>query len=148
MLTDSEIKDIRIGFLVKKIHLGIEKNMTLCLKEKGISPQQGRIIIILYKNQNDKINQKDLEHYFNTTKGAVSGIVNRLVAKGYVKKVKDESDNRNNYLSLTQNGVNLYKVIRDSIDKTNEKILSCLTSEESINLKKYLLKVLEGLDND
>ena len=51
MLTDLEIKDIRIGFLVKKIHLGIEKNMTLCLKEKCISPQQGRIIIILYKNQ-------------------------------------------------------------------------------------------------
>ena len=148
MLTDLEIKDIRIGFLVKKIHLGIEKNMTLCLKEKGISPQQGRVIIILYKNQNDKINQKDLEHYFNTTKGAVSGIVNRLVAKGYVKKVKDESDNRNHYLSLTQNGINLYKVIRDSMDKTNEKILSCLTSEESFNLKKYLLKVLEGLDND
>ena len=111
--------------------------MALCLKEKDISPQQGRIIIILYKNQNDKINQKDLENYFNTTKGAISGIVNRLVAKGYVKKVKDASDNRNNYLSLTQNGVNLYKVIRDSIDKTNEKILSCLTSEESINLKKY-----------
>ena len=119
--------------------------MSLLLKEHDISPQQGRIVVFLYHHQNEIVNQKVLQENFDITKAAISGLIKRLIKKGYIISTKDPNDARNNHLKLTEEGVGLYFLITESMQKINELVISSLKHTSENELKDELLNIIEGL---
>lgn len=148
MLTNYDLERLTLGYLVKSIHQIIDKKLNGILSFKKISPQQGRCIVFLYENKGKDINQKDIENAFNSTKGAVSGVLKRLLEKGYIKKIKPSKDSRKNYIALTSEGEEIFKEIHHAMMQVEAEIKSKLGKEAHNALLKDLYKTLEVINND
>jgi DNA-binding MarR family transcriptional regulator len=75
------------------------------------------------------------------TKGAISKLSERLVAKGLVERVENQEDRRAHSLSLTADGRAKIPVLAALADKNDAEFFGVLTTEERETLDR-ILKVL------
>ena len=78
-------------------------------------------------------------------KGTMSGIVSRLEAADYVKKIKVESDKRNTYIEFSNKGIEYAKNFKQEINKSFDKIFENFTDEEVKETKENLIKLRNKL---
>ncbi len=78
-------------------------------------------------------------------KGTVSGIVSRMEKAGYVKKVKDEHDNRNTYVTFSDKGIEFAKEFRKEINSSFDKVFENFTYDEIKEIKNSLIKLRDGI---
>ena len=69
-------------------------------------------------------------------KGTVSGIVSRMESMGYIKKIKNDEDKRNTYITFSYKGEEFAKEFRKTINDSFDNIFKNFTEEEIIELKK------------
>ena len=73
--------DREIGFYLKKLFQTMEKKLNKDLENIDLTSMQAQVLIYLYKNKNNIINQRDIERKFALTNPTVNGILNRLEKK-------------------------------------------------------------------
>ena len=76
--------DREIGFYLKKIFQTMDKSLNKELETIDLTSMQAHVLIYLYKNKNNIINQRDIERKFELTNPTVNGILNRLENKGFI----------------------------------------------------------------
>jgi MarR family transcriptional regulator, organic hydroperoxide resistance regulator len=76
-----------------------------------------------------KISFKDIAQALGSTRGNITGIVNRLIQKGLVTRQPDPEDRRVQYLKLTEKAQKLLNNIRQRIITEQGNILSGLSLE-------------------
>lgn len=136
-----------IGFYIKSINNIMEKRFNEVLNSIGITKSQVDILLYIYFNgkSNVLITQRNIEKEFNISNPTVTGILNRLEDKGFIKRIINEDDSRyKNIITLDKfNNIvcDVSKKINDSIDKLFEgfsfedkKILNDLLSKLYNNL--------------
>jgi DNA-binding MarR family transcriptional regulator len=109
--------------------------------EFDITVPEWRILARLAEH--DKLNAKDIGHVTFMDKSKVSRAVKTLEEKGYLRKEKNESDNRASYLSLTSVGQTLYSQIAPKALEWEKELISILDAGEY----RDLMRILEKLDN-
>lgn len=127
-----------IAMLIKEIYASTMGIVSNSLKESGFTHQQ--IMVIKLIAHNGQVNISQLCDEMFLAKGTVSGIVKRLESAGYVKKIKNENDKRNTYVTFSDKGLEFAKEFREEINKSFDKIFSNFTDEEIMELKNNLLK--------
>jgi len=65
-------------------------------------------IAMVHINHFDKQNQNQLVKATNRNKTAVTRLVNELEEKGWVQRLEDKNDRRNNHIVLTPTGKKIY----------------------------------------
>ncbi|EJO5346745.1 MarR family transcriptional regulator [Clostridium botulinum] len=128
-----------IAMLIKEVYASTMGIVSNSLKNSGFTHQQ--IMVIKLIAHNGKVNISQLCNEMSLAKGTVSGIVTRLENAGYVKKIKNENDKRNTYVTFSDKGLEFAKEFREEINKSFDKIFSNFTDEEIIELKNNLLKI-------
>lgn len=128
-----------IAMLIKEIYASTMGTVSSSLKESGLTHQQ--IMVIKLVAHNGKINISQLCEEMSLAKGTVSGIVTRLESAGYVKKIKDENDKRNTYVTFADKGLEFAKEFRTTINQSFDKIFENFTEEEIKEVKCSLLKI-------
>ena len=96
-------ESFEISMLIKEIYSDTMAVVSKSLKGSGLTNQQ--IMVIKLIAHNKKVNISQLCNEMSLAKGTVSGIVSRMEKAGYVKKVKDEHDNRNTYVTFSDKGI-------------------------------------------
>lgn len=141
------IKDIgdRFGFLIKQINLLNEKAKNNELNKLDITSQQAMIIFYLYRNKDKVINQKDIETKFNVSKASISGIVDRLEHKGYIKRTCEGNDGRCKNIFLNESGFNMVEKIIKFHDQKEKELVKGFTREEEDLLRSLLKRVKENI---
>ncbi len=94
---------------------------------------------------NKKVNISQLCSEMSLAKGTVSGIVSRMEKAGYVKKVKDEYDNRNTYVTFSDKGIEFAKEFRKEINSSFDKVFENFTYDEIKEIKNSLIKLRDGI---
>lgn len=74
--------------------------------------------------------------------GPMSRLLDRMEAKGIVRKVRDLEDRRQVNVTLTEKGVALYPQITAAIQKVYGQLLSGFSEQEALALKHALEKML------
>lgn len=128
-----------IAMLIKEIYANTMGIVSENLKESGFTNQQIMVIKLIAHNGQVTISQLCDEMFL--AKGTVSGIVKRLEEAGYVKKIKNEEDKRNTYVTFSDNGMEFAKKFRNDINKSFDEIFRNFTEEEIIEVKSNLLKL-------
>lgn len=113
------------------------------LKGSGLTNQQ--IMVIKLIAHNKKVNISQLCSEMSLAKGTVSGIVSRMEKAGYVKKVKDEYDNRNTYVTFSDKGIEFAKEFRKEINSSFDKVFENFTYDEIKEIKNSLIKLRDGI---
>jgi DNA-binding MarR family transcriptional regulator len=87
------------------------------------------------------ISAGDLGKSLGLDPATLSGVLDRMSERGWIVKETDPDDKRLLRLYLTQEARNLGPQLVEARDRANEEILSNLTLEEKVLLKR-LLKVI------
>ena len=133
----------RIGILIKKASLELEKTALSVLSQYDMTLTQYKIIVYLYNAPPMSTRQVDLERAFSMTNPSVTSVLHTLEKKGLICRVENEKDRRSKVISLTQKALDL----RDELDaagnlleETFTKNLSPTEHDELITLLTKLLK--------
>lgn len=105
------------------------------------------IFSILYLDKRKEITMTELVEYINVPMSTATGIVDRLVRKGYIARERSETDRRIVVLRLTDEGLRLIQNLKDLIYKYLDMILTDLTDEEKQFLARIALKIVHNLEN-
>ncbi|HEY3940213.1 MAG TPA: MarR family transcriptional regulator [Bryobacteraceae bacterium] len=77
------------------------------------------------------------------TRGAISKIVDKLQAKGWIKSRVNPEDNRGQLLSLTPVGRRNLPELAEIADQNDEQFFACLDASEKSALRRLLCKLPE-----
>ena len=133
----------RIGILIKRASLELEKTALAILAPYGMNLTQYKIIVYLYNTPPASTRQVDLERAFSMTNPSVTSVLNTLVKKGLVYREENPEDRRSNTISLTKKAIDLREELEAAGDQLEEVIAAGLTPKERTTmialLKKYCI---------
>ena len=99
---------------------------------------------ILYHS--GKLTMGELSHALAMPMSTATRAVERWVDSGFAQRLSDPDDRRIVRIDLTENGKRLHEIIENSISRSIQRTMSCLTSEEQDMLLALTRKVAEGLN--
>ena len=141
------MEQFKIGKILKIVSNYMDKDMNNCLSDYNITRSQMGILIYIQvaECKNIEANQVDSEIEFNLKNPTVTGIINRLEEKGYIKRVRSDKDKRYNKLELTESGREILNKGKRKAQENEEKLLKILTDDEIKELKRILTKIVNNI---
>ena len=141
------MEQLKIGKILKIVSNYMEKDINNCLSDYNITRSQMGILIYIQvaECKNIEANQVDIEKEFNLKNPTVTGIINRLEEKGYIKRVRSDKDKRYNKLELTESGREILNKGKRKAQENEEKLLKILTDDEIKELKRILTKIVNNI---
>lgn len=108
------------------------------LNEIDLTYTQYIVMIVLWEKE--EINIKTLGERLYLDSGTLTPLLKKLETKGYIKRNRLETDERNLNLVITEKG----KKLKDNAKDIPGKIAPCinLTEQEALNLYQMLYKIL------
>ena len=141
------MEQFKIGKILKIVSNYMDKDMNNCLSDYNITRSQMGILIYIQvaECKNIEANQVDVEKEFNLKNPTVTGLINRLEEKGYIKRVRSDKDKRYNKLELTESGREILNKGKRKAQENEEKLLKILTDDEIKELKRILTKIVNNI---
>ncbi len=134
-----------IGFYLKKIFQTMEKNLNKDLEDIDLTGMQAHVLIYLYKNRKNIINQRDIEREFELTNPTVNGILKRLENKGFIKRVVSLNDARNKEIMITDKSISLIVEMKKKAKNMENKMTSGITKEELNTFYQVIKKMFNNV---
>lgn len=134
-----------IGFYLKKIFQMMEKNLNKDLEDIDLTGMQAHVLIYLYKNRKNIINQRDIEREFELTNPTVNGILNRLENKDFIKRVVSLNDARNKEIMITDKSISLIVEMKKKAKNMENKMTLGITKEELDTFYQVIKKMFNNV---
>jgi len=115
------------------------------LFEIDLKFSKSEIFTMLFLDKRKEITMTELVAYINTPMSTATGIVDRLVKNRYVQRNRSETDRRIVLLSLTTEGSQLIRRLKDLITGYFDLATQDLTEEEKQFLIRIVLKIINNL---
>lgn len=156
----SEIHNIRIqdqlivmtqrregGFLVSKIHYLGRRIFNQMLKrdELDVNPGQGRILYVLW--QNDEIPINELAKQTALGKSTLTTMLDRLEAEGHLVRVPSKEDRRIILIKLTEKNRALHERYKRVSQEMTELFYRGFTTKEIDTFEDFLVRILRNLSD-
>src|SRR3978361_132892 len=103
-----------------------------------ISFNEYDVLFNLSRQEGRRLRIRDLSRHLLLTQPSVSRMVDRLVAKGFVRKEKAVGDGRGTFVCLTEEGSSLYRRLALVHAKSIERHLGTALSIEQLNALRAL----------
>lgn len=136
-------KKVTIGQINAAIYRNIQ--MLLSSKLSDLDIKNGQYDFFLVISLNEGLSQKELSEHLHISKSTTAKAVKNLVSKGYVRKLKDELDNRIDHLFLTDKGLEKAPAVQGIFNEILDVCGSGLSQDENELLVNLMNKVLEGV---
>lgn len=130
-----------IVFLLAKAYQKAHAKLRKDLTDFGLTPIQGLVLEAL--SQEEGVSAGELGKKLVLDSATLSGVLDRLAERGWIAKKIDETDRRSLRLFLGERARELAEPLCEVRAKANEEIMSGLTFEERVLLKR-LLRDLAG----
>lgn len=131
------------------VDIVIENVKKLFFPEEWISLDlkfsKSEIFTLLFLDKRHEVTMTELVEYINSPMSTATGIVDRLVRNGYVKRDRSETDRRIVILKLTEEGNRFIKNLKDIISQYLDMVLNDLTEEEKEFLAHIVIKIVNNL---
>ena len=139
-----------IGRMLKVVSNYMDMNSNNNLAEINMTrSQMGALVYVFVSTRKGKeVNQVDIEREFNLKDPTVTGILNRLEEKEYIKRVPSSKDKRYKKIELTDSGKKIVECGKVKADEMEDKLLSVLEDSEKEELKRLLNKVIESIKRE
>lgn len=119
----------------------VNSSLNNVLKPFEISIQQFNVLRILRGQGKNTVNLETVQDRMINKMSNTSRLIDKLLKKGYVAKKINKSNRRKIDITITQEGLNFLETIDELIDKTEDKLTSSLSEEETKELIRLLGKI-------
>lgn len=130
-----------LGYWLRRVSNAVSGGFSRGLQAKQTSVAEWVLLRELYKR--DRAASGELAATVGLTRGAVSKVVDKLEAKGWVQAEGREGDSRFRVLSLTRAGFRNLPVLAKIADQNDESFFDCLSAREKNILRDLLIKIAE-----
>lgn len=113
--------------------------------ELDLKFSKSEIFTMLYLDRRKELTMTELVEYINSPMSTATGIADRLVRSGYIRRERSESDRRVVILTLTGKGSQLIKNLKDTIQVYIDMAVADLTEEELQVFAGIVFKILDSL---
>lgn len=113
--------------------------------ELDLKFSKSEIFTMLYLDRRKELTMTELVEYINSPMSTATGIADRLVRSGYIRRERSESDRRVVILTLTDKGSQLIKNLKDTIQVYIDMAVADLTEEELQVFAGIVFKILDSL---
>jgi len=112
------------------------------VKQYSVTGSQGLIIHQLYSSLNP-LSAAGLSRLLNVTPSNITGIIDRLEEKGYVRREKNPVDRRTSWIQLTEKGRELGRTLPDLTEQKLYEGLKDLTPTETFGIYSALDTIIQ-----
>ncbi len=133
----------QIAWLVPKLLRGLRAGFMVAPQ---VTTSQVVTLMRIYEKTRTRIG--DLSKEMHVSPPTITGVIDRLVRYGYLKRTHDSLDRRVVNVELTDKGKTLVEHLLSEINKRWYKILVHLTEEERENYLKILKRIVQILDKE
>ena len=117
------------------------------MAEYGLTSIQADVLVFVLMNyEKREINQLDVQAVFKLTNPTVSGIVDRLEEKGFIKRVRSEKDARFRSLVALPKGVALEETLRNSAAEAENYLVQNMSEAEQAEFERLLKVALDTVE--
>jgi DNA-binding MarR family transcriptional regulator len=108
-----------------------------------LTQQQLHYLKVIVRMKNPSLTE--LAKELDLTKPTVTVLVDKLVEKGYVRRVKSDEDRRSMHLHIDKKGARIDELRSLAYERMAEKIGSCLSEAETAILSELLRKIVKDV---
>jgi len=102
--------------------------------------------LIAYIGKKEEVIMSEVSEFIVCPMSTTTGVVDKLVNKGYLKRFHSDEDRRTVKVSLTQYGKETFQLVQNMMSKMGNTILTDLNSSEQKHFIELLEKVTLNLD--
>lgn len=134
-----------IGFQIKQINNGYEKEFNRRLKTLGITASQCEVLDYLLSCSKEEVTQKDIEKALNLRNPTVTGLLKRLDEKGFILSVPSNKDKRCKNIYPTEKAYDIQRRMEADRKRLDKLLTLGLSKKETAALERMLDKVLYNI---
>ena len=133
--------EIHLGYWLRRVSNRVSGEFARSLHMRQTSVAEW--VLLRYLWERDQATPGELAEASTMTRGAISKIVDKLQAKGWVRSKINPEDNRGQLLSLTPAGRRSLPELAQIADQNDERFFACLDADERSALLRLLSKLAE-----
>ena len=138
-------KDINYIF---RLNNALIKQKNRHMAEYGLTSIQADVLVFILANyEKREVNQLDVQAVFKLTNPTVSGIVDRLEEKGFIKRVRSEKDARFRSLVALPKGIALEETLRRSAAEAENYLVQNMSEAEQAEFERLLRVALDTVED-
>jgi DNA-binding MarR family transcriptional regulator len=130
-----------LGYWLRRVSNAVSGAFARALQEKQTSVAEW--VLLRELHERGQAAPGELAVSLGLTRGAVSKIVDKLEAKGWIQTEAKEDDSRFRLLSLTRAGRRSLPVLAEIADQNDARYFDCLSAREKSTLRKLLTKLAD-----
>jgi DNA-binding MarR family transcriptional regulator len=130
-----------LGYWLRRVSNAVSGAFARGLQEKQTSVAEW--VLLRELHERGQAAPGELADSLGLTRGAVSKIVDKLDAKGWIQMEAKEDDSRFRLLSLTRAGRRSLPVLAEIADRNDARYFDCLSAREKIILRELLTKLAD-----
>lgn len=135
------------GFLIAKIHQAAGRIFSKKLKAyklNQINPAQGRILFVLWQNNNITI--QELARKTALSKSALTGMLDRLEEAGQIRRIPSDEDRRKIIIKLTNEDQKMFDIYEKVSIEMSDLFYKGFSSDEIKRFEASLERILSNLE--
>ena len=137
-----------IGYIFR-LNNALIKQKNRNMAEYGLTSIQGDVLMFVLMNyQKREVNQLDVQAVFKLTNPTVSGIVDRLEEKGFIKRVRSEKDARFRSLVALPKGIALEETLRRRAAEAENFLVQRMSEAEQAEFERLLKIALDTVEEE
>ena len=139
----TDISDLtaHLGFWLRMVSNHVSHAFAGKLAEKGVTVAEWSVMRSLYGKE--PIPPSRLADAMGMTRGAITKLADRLIAKALIIREASADDGRAQTLALTQHGADLVPDLAALADLNDVEFFACLTGPERKTLEQLLKRMAE-----
>ena len=133
--------DSHLGYWLRRVSNTVSGKFAQSLHKRQTSVAEWVLLRNLYERE--MVTPGDLAEASAMTRGAISKIVDKLQAKGWIRSRVNPEDNRGQLLSMSPAGRRNLPELAEIANQNDQHFFSCLDDQEKSTLRRLLCKVAE-----
>jgi DNA-binding MarR family transcriptional regulator len=140
----NRISDLKshLGYWLRSVSNGVSQGFAVRLQERGVTVAEWVVLRSMYDQQS--MAPSLLAESMGMTRGAISKLVERLVAKGLASREGRDDDRRYQEIALTAEGRKLVPALSAIADGNDRQFFAPLNSDEQEALMASLKKLVQA----
>lgn len=141
-----------LGPRIKRISNALDRKRTQDMDGMALTSSQAFVLGYLTRHRDRNVSPGDLGRHFDLSQPTVTGILQRLEAKGFIRYAADENDRRKKRIRVTDKAMEVHQQVHQSFLETEALITQGISEGELQCLLELLDRVIvnigqiDGLD--
>ncbi|MEZ0091904.1 MarR family winged helix-turn-helix transcriptional regulator [Streptacidiphilus sp. EB129] len=125
-----------LGYWLRRLSDEVHGRFERQLAEHGVTVAQWAVLITVYRG--DATTTREVSRYVDIDVGAVSRLVDRLIAKDLISREPDPDSKRVLRLTLTDQGRDLAPRLAEIADRNDAHFFAALTADQRLQLEAWI----------